>query len=114
MSIVTIRRIICDSCEGSGPEASNPDRAEKVALAAGWLVRDGIHHCPTCRRRGKAHPKVAVDVRRVYADEGRWIAVLTTKKGHCWFVTGTGPEPTPEAVRAAWRDDRKRFLPYFA
>lgn len=41
-----------------------------------------------------------------------WYAIMTTPRGYCYYITFAGDKPSVDAVRQAWRDDRKAFSPY--
>jgi len=41
-----------------------------------------------------------------------WNAIVTTRRGRCYFVTYAGEKPSIEKVSQAWRDDRNAFDPY--
>lgn len=42
-----------------------------------------------------------------------WLAIVTTRRGCCYFVSYTGDRPSEEKVLKAWKEDRRAFEPYW-
>jgi hypothetical protein len=43
-----------------------------------------------------------------------WRAIVTTKRGYCYYVTYGDHEPTEDEVRQAWRNDYQSFDPWIS
>jgi len=56
MSVETIRRVVCDVCGCTGPEALDGESPIELAEESGWLYREEVDEtlCPVCAREAAA------------------------------------------------------------
>lgn len=48
---------------------------------------------------------MSVDIKPHPTSDEHWFAIVTTKRGYCFFATYAGPKPTEEKVKADWYSD---------
>lgn len=56
----------------------------------------------------------SVEVRRYHDLDSRWLAVVTTRAGLCYYMVWAGGAPSEASVRKAWWSCRRHFQPYYS
>ena len=65
----------------------------------------------------KSTPRIEIEIREHSSSTEHyqaWLAIVTTARGYCYYITFADDKPSEGAVRQAWIEDRKAFSPYYS